>query len=120
MAGGPREYGKGSFRLYNHTDTRNISDFSEPAPIKVFIHLPVIIGEDYPVVGFERRVKMIARIKTIAEAIGAWRVAGEASESDELIECGIRQFGDGMGMTSIMSYPDSDVAEHGDEKVCAA
>jgi hypothetical protein len=65
-------------------------------------------------------MKMMAKFKTIAESIRMWRVAGGKSESDELLECGIRQFGDGMGMTSIMSYPNNDATEHGDEKVFTA
>lgn len=63
---------------------------------------------------------MIAKFKTIAESIRAWREADGEGESDELLECGIRQFGDGMGITSIMNYSDSDATESGDEKVCAA
>ena len=63
---------------------------------------------------------MIAKFKTIAESIRTWHVSGGEGESDELFECGIRQFGDGMGITSIMNYPDSEATEHGAEKVCTA
>jgi hypothetical protein len=63
-------------------------------------------------------MKMIAKIKRIAESINMWRLAEVGGESDELLECAIRQFGDGMGITSIMSHPDGDTTEHGGEKAC--
>lgn len=63
---------------------------------------------------------MIAKIKMIAESISTWRSAEAKPDSDELLECGIRQFGDGMGITSIMGCPDDGAAEHSDEKVCTA
>ena len=48
------------------------------------------------------RVKMLARIRMIAESFSGRRVSGKIV-SDEMLENGIWQFGDGMGFTSIMS-----------------
>lgn len=63
---------------------------------------------------------MKARMKSIAELFSTWRHAGGMYEPEEALECGIRQFGDGMGITSIMSYPDGDDVGEGDKQACAA
>ena len=65
------------------------------------------------------RVKMLARIRMIAESFSGRRVSGKIV-SDEMLENGIWQFGDGMGFTSIMSYPCCDAEDEAGEKVCAA
>lgn len=63
---------------------------------------------------------MKTRVKSIADMIRAWHLTGKESESHELLECGIRQFGDGMGITSVMTCADTPAASQGDEKACSA
>ena len=65
------------------------------------------------------RVKMIAKIKMIAESLGKRRVSGE-SVSDEMLELGIWQFGDGMGFTTILGDTCGDAKDDVTEKVCTA
>lgn len=62
---------------------------------------------------------MLAKIRMIAESFSRRHVSG-SSVSDEMLENGIWQFGDGMGFTSIMSYPCCDAEDDANEKVCVA
>lgn len=62
---------------------------------------------------------MIAKLKMIAASLGMQRDS-DNSVSDDMLENGIWQFGDGMGITSILNYAGDDAEEETGEKVCAA
>lgn len=63
------------------------------------------------------KAKMIARLKKIAESLGMRTASSEGNLSDEM-ECGIWQFGDGMGITSIMSYPCGEIDDEANGEIC--
>lgn len=62
---------------------------------------------------------MIAKLKMIAASLGMQRDSGN-SVSDDMLENGIWQFGDGMGITSILNVAGEDAEADKGEKVCTA